>query len=450
MSIDPGTPAGAGGAVPPTPASERLQSMLAQAVEGQQNEQRELSNALNDMRNQLLRLGQEIAELRAVRVDASTDPAIINNVTVELRESVRFLSERLDGVTRMVAQRGEDLADIRGALNAVDAQVRSQTETLGVLSQGLQALPSYGERVSALHEAVDAVHSRLAALDSSVAKAGEDSALQRLAAEQRAALRQLHEKLGVIADGTQAALAVPPVFDDSLIQGLDARLAALAVDVAALAARNDAPPSLPDAVQHAVAEAVQESEERLRSHIDDAVLALAEILVRRRPPATADQITGTPLSTAANVPPPPAGVAALGVPADHVEDADTAMVDFSVAEFGDEDDAANDEYDDEYDEADEDSAGDDVDDAEDGEDGYEEDEDGDDYVADEDPDATGELRIPSVFADLSALDPPVVEPPPPPPAHMPWAPEIPPERAEPEPSDEASAPDERKRRWFSR
>jgi len=142
--------------------------MLAQAVEGQRDEQREVAGVLGDMRNQLLRLGQEIAEMRASGGSDGGDASTINNVTVELREAVRFLSERLDGVTRMVAQRGEDLADIRGALTTIDAHVGAQGETIGMLSQGLQALPSYGERVSALHDDFERVHQRLGELQAAV------------------------------------------------------------------------------------------------------------------------------------------------------------------------------------------------------------------------------------------------------------------------------------------
>src|SRR4051812_30677391 len=137
-----------------------LQSMLSRAVEGQVADQRELTNAVADMRNQLMRLSQELAGLRVRPADETSD-AQNNAVTVEMREAVRFLSERLDGVTRMVAQRGEELADIRTALTAIDAHVRSQAETIGVLSSGLQALPSYGERVSILQDNLQILHRQL-------------------------------------------------------------------------------------------------------------------------------------------------------------------------------------------------------------------------------------------------------------------------------------------------
>ena len=61
--------------------------------------------ALVDIRNQVIRLGQEVHALRTEQPAQSPDA--MNAVTAELREAVRFLAERLDGVARMVAQRGE-------------------------------------------------------------------------------------------------------------------------------------------------------------------------------------------------------------------------------------------------------------------------------------------------------------------------------------------------------
>ena len=155
--------------------------MLARAAEEQLGEQRELASAIGDIRNQLMRMSQELAEMRVRPPDETVD-AQINHVTVEMREAVRFLSERLDGVTRMVAQRGEDLADIRTALTAIDTHVRSQAETIGVLSAGLQALPSYGERVSALQDNVQVLHQQLVGIEGSLAARpdGDDNYAERL------------------------------------------------------------------------------------------------------------------------------------------------------------------------------------------------------------------------------------------------------------------------------
>lgn len=315
MTTDPGSgppvsgPTDGGG-------SERLQALLAQASQGQREEQREITNSLTEMRNQLQRLGQEIAELRAAPSADSGDGAAINNVTVELREAVRFLSDRLDGVTRMVAQRGEELADIRAALSAIDAHVRSQAETIGVLSTGLQALPSYGERVSGLQEHIDAVAQRLTGVETAVSRPAADSGVNnRLAAieasltplgeqvagatqaaaehrsalaETAASLQALHGKLDSLEAGTQAALATPPSFDDSAITALDQRLAAVGSDLSTLREQvsglaTEAAPAAAGAItEDDLERAMRASEDRLRSHVDDAVIALAEALLRPR------------------------------------------------------------------------------------------------------------------------------------------------------------------------
>ncbi|HVW81801.1 MAG TPA: hypothetical protein VHB69_12765 [Mycobacteriales bacterium] len=228
--------------------------------------------ALIDVRTQLLRLGQQIAEMRAEPGGAGVDAA--NGVIAELREAVRFLAERLDGVARMVAQRGEELADTRGALSAIDAHVRSQAETIGVLTTGMQALPSYGERVSALQDNINGLQQRLSGIEGAFGPLGQrlgaietavsrpDSGVsERLAAlegmvgpmsqrlgqslaEHSASLQALHARVealatgtqaGIesIAAGTQAALAAPSSTDDA-VNALEPRLASLASDLEAL------------------------------------------------------------------------------------------------------------------------------------------------------------------------------------------------------------------------
>jgi glycine cleavage system regulatory protein len=410
-------------------------------------------------------------------------------------------------------------------LAAVDAHVRSQTETIGVLSQGLQALPSYGERVSALHDAIGAVHNRLAAVETSVTRAGDTTGLEARLADLEAAVRplgeqvaqsrnaatehaaslaeatralqqhgasleSLHDRVAAIADGTQAALAVPPVFDESTIAGLEAKLSAISDELAAVRDRGGSAPAA-----DAIAAAVREAELRLRAHVDDAVLALAEMLVRRRPASTAG--SGAPASwpepapayeapEPASAPAPTVAVApaasvsppeAASLLDDEAEHA-TPIVDFSVAEFADEDgdsdlaasssaaadlDEDEDEDDGGYDEppaeAEYDDAT-DVDDDDEDSDDYEdddydddaEDDAADDAAADsaedgEDLDATSEIKFPR----------PAVMPPegtaeassiPAPPAS--WSPEVPPERGEPESGGDTIVPEGRKRRWFSR
>ncbi|HVT64675.1 MAG TPA: hypothetical protein VHD81_05955 [Mycobacteriales bacterium] len=216
--------------------------------------------ALVDIRNQVIRLGQEVAAMRAEQPAASPDA--MNSVTAELREAVRFLAERLDGVARMVAQRGEELADTRGALGAIDAHVRSQAETIGVLTTGMQALPTYGAQVAGLQDNLNtllqrlgnlegALGQRLGGIEQAVARPTDASVSERLSAiegmlgplaqrlaqahsDHAASLQSLHGKIEAVATGTQAALAQPVAGGDSAVAALEPKLAGLSTEIQTL------------------------------------------------------------------------------------------------------------------------------------------------------------------------------------------------------------------------
>jgi hypothetical protein len=216
--------------------------------------------ALVDIRNQVIRLGQEVSAMRSEQPAQSPDA--MNSITAELREAVRFLAERLDGVARMVAQRGEELADTRGALGAIDAHVRSQAETIGVLTTGMQALPTYGAQVSGLHDNINALQQRLGNLEGAlsqrlggieqaVARPTDAAVSERLSAiegmlgplaqrlaqahsDHAASLQALHGKVESVAAGTQAALAQPGASDGSVVAALEPKLSGLAGDIQSL------------------------------------------------------------------------------------------------------------------------------------------------------------------------------------------------------------------------
>ncbi|MBV9872917.1 MAG: hypothetical protein JO214_20065 [Frankiaceae bacterium] len=376
MTTDPGSgqPMPPNEAAPPSgpPAqageestSELLQDMLNKAVGEQVAGERELATAVSDIRTRLVRMSQEFAEMRVRPPQDEAAEAQINAVTVEMREAVRFLSERLDGVTRMVAQRGEEMADIRTALTAIDAHVRSQAETIGVLSAGLQALPSYGERVSVLQDNLQVLHRQLVTIEEAVGKPTGDTgaADQRLAAIE-AAIAPLAQKLDALGDvgANQAALlaridalgdvganhaALVARIDalggeggadqSALVARLDAlgdiaanhtammarldevseistaqsavlgqlqstsaqlqqsvaslheRVEPLATDLTAigtgvtgLVEAGPATARLDPAVAQSINAAVRDTEQRLMAHVDEAVMALAETLLKQR------------------------------------------------------------------------------------------------------------------------------------------------------------------------
>jgi hypothetical protein len=312
-----GEPGGAGGqssAPGGQSNADLIQSMLSRAVEGQVSEQREMTTALGEIRSQLLRMSQELAQMRMRSPQDEATDAQINTVTVEMREAVRFLSERLDGVTRMVAQRGEDLADIRTALTAIDAHVRSQAETIGVLSAGLQALPSYGERVSVLQDNLQTLHQQLAGIEQTLAAApsddGNGEVVARLAALEaslgsvvesaQSAVAPVVERLNAFDDGGEAHAALLSQVQSSASQlqqaiaGLHNRIDPLADDLSTIGAEitglveSAADGAVLDSrITESVNDAVRGTEQRLKEHVDEAVLALAQTLLKPRGAGTA-------------------------------------------------------------------------------------------------------------------------------------------------------------------
>lgn len=158
MTVEPGGPSG-------SPMSERMQSLLSRAVEDQLSEQRQLAGALGDVRAQLTRIAEQVESLRAAGNGAPVETAL-SAVSGDVRESTRLLAERLDGVARLVQQRGSDLAEIRATIAELESVVRGHTDALGGISGGLAALPAYGDRIGGLQDNVAALHERLADLES--------------------------------------------------------------------------------------------------------------------------------------------------------------------------------------------------------------------------------------------------------------------------------------------
>ena len=381
MTQDPG--AGA-------PMSERMQSLLSRAVEDQLSEQRQLAAALADVRAQLSRLG---GQLEGIGGGASPTGAQLEQafgaISGELREAVRLLGERLDGVGRLVQQRGHDLAEQRAVLGELRAAVDKHSEAIGGVAGGLGAMASLGERIDALQTTLGGLGDRLRGLEELTAAVG---ALQQRAEATDASVRELRQAFtGVAAraaqlpgredleavsgrvaesvDGLGGRLSRLETSVPSLLERLDALAAAQgalqqsldgvgerldrpaqsafpASDLAAVlnelqavrdelaAATEPAESSGPeltaladqigalhegvlgddgvivrlealetvdqtapapldvDAVESAVARAVAASEQRLTEHVDEAVLLLAEALLRRRTSSRASAAGG--------------------------------------------------------------------------------------------------------------------------------------------------------------
>jgi len=295
-----------------------------------------------------------------------------------VRDAVRMLGERLDGVARMVQQRGVDLAEVKASVAELQDAVRAHSNALSGVSGGLGALPAFGDRIGGLQQNLAALHDRLAAMDEMAGAVGSvqqhvDGLAQELrelrsaftgiaarVAEQPARtdldkvsatlagridelvgeihrlkaatetlriLPDLEERLGRpdgldIAENVSLLRSELARFADRLsddgtrlddrLTKLDERITSLADDAgepadvdgsgadgAVAVALDELRDSVTELRQHlgtpadddvdervavAVREAVGAAEARLTAHIDEAVLALAEALLRRRTP----------------------------------------------------------------------------------------------------------------------------------------------------------------------
>src|SRR3954454_4228142 len=157
MTVEPG---GTG-----APMSERMQSLLSRAVEDQLSEQRQIAGVLTELRAQLQQINSQVAALRQDSAAGGGSEAAVSTVSADVREAVRLLGERLDGVARLVQQRGTDLAELRAMLEQMLGAVRAQGEALSGVGSGLNALPAFGERIGGLQDNLDGLHERLGGLD---------------------------------------------------------------------------------------------------------------------------------------------------------------------------------------------------------------------------------------------------------------------------------------------
>ncbi len=86
-------------------------------------------------------------------------------LSADLREAVRLLGERLDGVGRLVQQRGQDLAEMRTAVEQLRESIAGQARAVEGVAGGLGALPSFGERIEALQSTLGELGQRLGGLE---------------------------------------------------------------------------------------------------------------------------------------------------------------------------------------------------------------------------------------------------------------------------------------------
>lgn len=234
MTQDPG--AGA-------PMSERMQSLLSRAVEDQLSEQRQLAGALAEVRAQLSRLSGQLEGLGGTGngLSAAQLDQALGTVSGEVREAVRLLGERLDGVGRLVQQRGHDLAEQRAVLGELRSSVDSHSDAIAGMTGGLGALGSLGDRIDALQNTLGGLGDRLRGLEELTAAVGT---LQQRSEASDASLRELRQAF----TGVAARAAQLPGRDDleavsgrvaESVDGLGGRLARLETSVPSLLERLD-------------------------------------------------------------------------------------------------------------------------------------------------------------------------------------------------------------------
>jgi hypothetical protein len=261
-----------------TPMSERMQALLSRAVEDQLSEQRQVAGAMTEVRNHLAHLGAELQQLRATAGGAADEEIQrqVAGVAADVREAIRVLSERLDGVTvlvherldgmtalvherldgvtALVQQRGNDLADIRGAL---DNELRPRVDGVDAAMRDLRgAFTGIGSRVADLPGRQD--------IEAMIARTGEAVA----PVEER--LEQLQGWVEEVHEGLFGETGVHP------------RVQALVEQAAEGSEPSTSGEEIAGQIDEAVRSAVAASEKRITAHVDEAVLALAEALLRRR------------------------------------------------------------------------------------------------------------------------------------------------------------------------
>jgi hypothetical protein len=244
-----------------TPMSERMQALLSRAVEDQLSEQRQVATAMTEVRNHLAHLGAELQQLRATAGGAADEEIQrqVAGVAADVREAIRVLSERLDGVAGLVQQRGNDLSELRGLMGelrgVIDNELRPRVDGVDAAMRDLRgAFTGIGSRVADLPGRQE--------IETMLARTSEASG----PVDER--LEQLQGWIEEVHDGLFGETGVHP------------RVQALVEQAAEAPESSDE--DLGARVDEAVRTAVSASEKRITAHVDEAVLALAEALLRKR------------------------------------------------------------------------------------------------------------------------------------------------------------------------
>ncbi len=272
--------------------SERMQALLSRAAEEQLNEQRQVSVVLGDLRQLLTGLSDRVDAL-ASRIDDQVDEArsAVPESLSALQREVSGLDKRLEVaaqrpvLTEQTLQSG--LSPVFTRLDALDERLSGLTDTAERLPAVATTLTEVSDRVGAL----SGVRDEVAGLRAGVASLRSDQSVPTLVSGV-AAMRELVEELGGrvanidVPTRDSVAAAVSSQVTDRLVDELAPRVADLVMHKVASTLVDQVAGSVSASVQSGLAEQVRtisaESERRISAHVDDAVLALAEALLRRR------------------------------------------------------------------------------------------------------------------------------------------------------------------------
>lgn len=262
-----------------TPVAQRMQSLLSRAVEEQVTEQRHLAEVLDAFR---FELGELRGQLRS------------RDAFDEIRSEVDAVRDRVDTTAGRVMELTQRLEAVH---NAVDRLVQQRTERspeldrLDELADRFDSIPQ--PNLDPLMARVDRIEARLSEMsgpDFDPLHERLDSIESRLSDLPEPDFSPLHDRL--VALGTRLdELSAPDI--DSLherLARLEARLSD--IDVPDLEPIHERLARLDEYIGGLSGEAMPaaellQAERRIATHIDEAVLALAEALLRPRPAAPA-------------------------------------------------------------------------------------------------------------------------------------------------------------------
>ncbi len=205
------------------PVSARMQELLSRAVEEQVSEQRQVAEALAELRSTVTALED------SVRGAASNDAverldSTMSTVVADLRTATTLLSQRLDTlgqrVESIVADTSAPLEQTAVRLGALASEVSAQGSSVERLRAVLELMGSFPEALSALQRDVAGLHDRLSPL------ADVQSGVSDLSARTAATLNALVPQLESLQEKVAALGAVPGPdrLRDAVVDALGTRL----------------------------------------------------------------------------------------------------------------------------------------------------------------------------------------------------------------------------------